>query len=265
MVNIATWNINGIKARHENLVKWLKEENPDVVALQETKCIDENFPKEEIESLGYNVEIYGQKSFNGVALLAKMPFEEVNKGLYKQDEQARFIEGVFSVGKSVLRVACLYMPNGNPVNDDGNKLSDKFKYKLQWIDKLKEFCVQRLELEEPLVVTGDFNVIPHDIDCYDPKVWEGDALARDDVRQKFREICNLGFVEAVRNTSDEAELYTFWDFQKGAWQKNNGIRIDHFLLSPEISGKLVATSVDKHTRAWEKPSDHVPVRIEVDL
>ena len=259
-MKIATWNINGIKARHDNVIAWLKEASPDIACLQEIKSVDEAFPRGEIEALGYNLETHGQKGFNGVALLSKLPFDEVNRGLPvlegDADDQARFIEGVFTVGEKPLRVVSLYLPNGNPVD------TEKFPYKLSWMARLEAWARERLALEEPLILAGDYNVIPEPEDCHDPKVWEGDALYRPESRSAFRSLLNLGFTEALRNTTDAPETYTFWDYQAGAWQKNNGIRIDHLLLSPEAANRLSGVSVDKHTRAWEKPSDHVPVWVE---
>ena len=259
-MKIATWNINGIKARHDNVIAWLKEASPDIACLQEIKSVDEAFPRGEIEALGYNLETHGQKGFNGVALVSKLPFDEVNRGLPvlegDADDQARFIEGVFTVGDKPLRVVSLYLPNGNPVD------TEKFPYKLSWMARLEAWARERLALEEPLILAGDYNVIPEPEDCHDPKVWGGDALFRPESRSAFRSLLNLGFTEALRNTTDAPETYTFWDYQAGAWQKNNGIRIDHLLLSPEAANRLSGVSVDKHTRAWEKPSDHVPVWVE---
>ena len=259
-MKIATWNINGIKARHDNVIAWLKEASPDIACLQEIKSVDEAFPRGEIEALGYNLETHGQKGFNGVALVSKLPFDEVNRGLPvlegDADDQARFIEGVFTVGDRPLRVVSLYLPNGNPVD------SEKFPYKLSWMARLEAWARARLALEEPLILAGDYNVIPEPEDCHDPKAWEGDALFRPESRAAFRSLLNLGFTEALRNTTDAPETYTFWDYQAGAWQKNNGIRIDHLLMSPEAANRLSGVSVDKHTRAWEKPSDHVPVWVE---
>ena len=251
-MKIATWNINGIKARHENLIAWLKEAQPDIACLQEIKSVDENFPREEIEGLGYNLETHGQKGFNGVAILSKLPFDEVNRGLTlragdNEDEQARFIEGVFTVGNKPLRVVSLYLPNGNPVE------TEKFPYKLQWMERLIDWAEERLALEEALVLAGDYNVIPMPEDCHDPKVWEGDALFRPESRSLFRRLCNLGFTEAVRSTNDTPQIYTFWDYQAGAWQRNNGIRIDHLLLSPEAADALQNGAIDKDMRPREKP------------
>jgi len=262
-MKIATWNINGIKARHDNLIAWLKQAEPDVACLQEIKSVDENFPREEIETLGYNLETHGQKSFNGVALLSKLPFDEVNRGLPLlnegdgPDEQARFIEGVISTETGVIRVVSLYLPNGNPVD------TEKFSYKLKWMERLEAWTRERLNLEEPFILAGDYNVIPMPEDCYDPKAWEGDALYRPESRTAFRRLCNLGLTEAIRHVTDADKTYTFWDYQAGAWPKNNGIRIDHLLMSPEAAKMLRHADIDKHIRDWEKPSDHVPVWVDV--
>lgn len=255
-MKIVTWNINGVKARLETVKSWLKQSQPDIVCLQEIKSIDENFPRAEFEALGYNVETHGQKGFNGVAIFSKLPFDEVNRGLAGDDgdEQARFIEGVFSTGKGVMRVISLYLPNGNPVDDPV-----KFTYKLAWMARLEAFARERLALEEPLILAGDYNVIPMPEDCFDPKVWEGDALFRPESRAGLRRLANLGFTDALRATTDEVPAYTFWDYQAGAWPKNNGIRIDHLMCSPEATNLLTGVEVEKFVRGWEKPSDHVPV------
>lgn len=260
-MRIATWNVNSVKQRTDNLVAWLTERQPDIVCLQEIKCVDEAFPREPFEALGYNIEIHGQKSFNGVALLSKLPFDEVRRGLPgdPDDQQARFIEGVFSTKAGVLRVANLYLPNGNPPN------TDKYIYKLKWMDRLTRHIQAELATEEPLVVTGDFNVIPTEADVHDPAAWAGDALFLPQTREKFRILANLGLTDAVRATSDAAGLYTFWDYQAGAWNKNNGIRIDHVLLSPQAADRLTAVAIDRHVRAWEKPSDHVPVVVDLAI
>ncbi|ANT52228.1 exodeoxyribonuclease III [Mesorhizobium amorphae] len=261
-MKIVTWNINGVRARIGNLTHWLTESAPDIVCLQEIKTVDEQFPRAEIEALGYNVETHGQKGFNGVAILSKLRFDEVIRGLPGDDadEQARFIEGVFSTDQGALRVASLYLPNGNPVDDE-----KKFPYKLSWMARLERWAEQRLLLEEALVLAGDYNVIPEPIDAKFPENWLGDALFQPETRQAFRRLKNLGFTEAVRTVTDNADVYTFWDYQAGAWQKNNGIRIDHLLLSPEAANRFSSASIEKHVRAWEKPSDHVPVAIDLAL
>lgn len=261
IMKIATWNINGVKARIENLQHWLKESSPDIACLQEIKSMDDLFPRLEIEALGYHVETHGQKGFNGVAILSKKSPDEVIRGLPgdDSDEQSRFIEAVFSTEKGVLRVVSLYLPNGNPVD------TEKFPYKLSWMQRLETWAKDRLKLEEPLVLAGDYNVIPEPNDAKNPQQWLGDALFQPQSRQAFRRLENLGFTEAVRAATDEDGVYTFWDYQAGAWQKNNGIRIDHLMLSPEAANHFVATDIEKHVRAWEKPSDHVPVTVTLSV
>ena len=258
-MKIVTWNINGVKARIEVLLHWLEESQPDIVCLQEIKSVDEGFPRLEIEAMGYHIETHGQKGFNGVAILSKLRFDEVNRGLPgdDEDEQSRFIEGVFSTDGGVLRVVSLYLPNGNPITEDR-----KFGYKLRWMERLERWAAERLALEEPLVLAGDYNVIPQPIDARQPELWVNDALYQPESRGALRRLEYLGFTEAIRTVSDE-QMFTFWDYQAGAWQKNNGIRIDHLLLSPEAANRLASASIEKHVRGWEKPSDHVPVAAEL--
>ena len=260
-MRIATWNVNSIKQRVDHLRAWMSERSPDIVCLQETKCLDDAFPREPFEAIGYNVAVHGQKTFNGVAVLSKFPFDEVTPRLpgNDSDDHARFIEAVISTEAGVLRVASLYLPNGNPPD------SDKFAYKIAWMDRLMRYASERLQLEERLVLAGDFNVIPMPADARHPDRWVKDALFQPLTRAKFRTLCNLGLTDAVRAATDGPGPYTFWDYQAGAWQKNDGIRIDHLLLSPQASDRLTATAVDKHVRSWEKPSDHVPVWIDLAL
>ncbi|MCB8836669.1 exodeoxyribonuclease III [Aurantimonas sp. VKM B-3413] len=257
---IATWNINGVKARHDALLAWLDSRKPDIACLQEIKSQDESFPREAIEALGYHVETHGQKGFNGVALLSREKPIEVIRRLPGDDgdEHARFIEGIWQgAGERRLRVVSLYLPNGNPVG------TEKFTYKLAWMERLIAHATSLLETEDELVLAGDYNVIPEPIDVANPQNWLGDALFQPESRQAFRRLVNLGFVDAVRAASDAQKTYTFWDYQAGAWQKNNGIRIDHLLLSPEAQERLVSVGIDSHVRGWEKPSDHVPALIEL--
>ncbi|MCJ8143184.1 exodeoxyribonuclease III [Ancylobacter sp. A5.8] len=260
-MRIATWNVNSIRLRIDNTLAWLKETSPDVVCLQEIKCQDEQFPREAFESAGYNVAVHGQKGFNGVAILSRLPFDEVTAGLPgdEADVQSRFIEVVVSTGTGVVRVCGIYLPNGNPPD------TEKYPYKLNWMARLKAHVAQRLTYEEPLIVAGDYNVIPAPEDVHDPRAWEGDALYLPRTRLAFRELVNLGLTDAVRASSDAAGLYTFWDYQAGAWPRNNGIRIDHLLLSPQAADRLKGVGIDKHVRGWEKPSDHVPVWADIDL
>jgi exodeoxyribonuclease-3 len=260
-MRIATWNVNSIKQRLDNLTAWLSERQPDIVCLQETKCVDEAFPREPLEALGYNIAVHGQKTFNGVAVLSRFAFDEVTARLpgSGEDEHARFIEAVVSTTAGALRFASIYLPNGNP------PASDKYTYKINWMDRLIDYATERLALEEPLVLAGDFNVIPSEIDARNPAAWLGDALFLPRTRQKFRALCNIGLTDAVRAGTGAPGLYTFWDYQAGAWQKNDGIRIDHLLLSPQASDRLIRAGIDRHVRGWEKPSDHVPVWIDLEL
>jgi exodeoxyribonuclease-3 len=260
-MRIATWNVNSIKQRIDNLTAWLKERAPDIVCLQETKTVDEAFPRQPIEALGYNVAVHGQKTFNGVAILSKLKFDEVTPRLPgdSADDHARFIEAAVSTAQGVLRVASIYLPNGNPVG------TDKYAYKIKWMDRLFDYARERLQMEESLVMAGDFNVIPTADDVHNPKAWETDALFLPQTRDKFRALSNLGLTDALRAVSDDRGLYTFWDYQAGAWQKNWGIRIDHLMLSPQAADRLTTAGIDKHVRSWERPSDHVPVYVDLAI
>jgi exodeoxyribonuclease-3 len=260
-MRIATWNVNSVKQRLDNIVSWLEVRQPDVACLQETKCPDPDFPRERFEALGYNVAVHGQKGFNGVAFLSKLPFDEVNLGLSGDDTdvQARFLEAQFSTKDGVIRVANLYLPNGNPPE------TEKYTYKIKWMRRLLAYAHERLLLEEPLILAGDFNVIPDAIDVSNPEAWVNDALFLPLTRQHFRALTNLGLVDAIRATNDSAGVYTFWDYQAGAWQKNKGIRIDHMLLSAQAADRLTGAGIDKHVRAWEKPSDHVPIYVDLAI
>ncbi len=258
-MKIATFNINGIKARIDALPQWLDEAQPDVALLQEIKSVDENFPREIFEDRGYNVETHGQKSFNGVAILSKLPLEDVQRGLPGDDtdEQARWIEATV-VGKSALRVCGLYLPNGNPCP------GPKYDYKLAWMERLYHRAQELLAEGTPALMAGDYNIIPQAEDAARPEVWREDALFRQESRDAFRKIVNLGFTEAFRSQVSGPGHYSFWDYQAGAWNKNDGIRIDHFLLSPNCADMLQTVGIDKEIRAREKPSDHVPVWVELD-
>ncbi len=258
-MKLATFNINGIKARAEALPAWLKEAEPDVVVLQEIKSLDEAFPHEIFDGLGYRIETHGQKSFNGVAILSRLPLEDVTRGLPgdESDEQARWIEATV-VGRRAVRICGLYLPNGNPAP------GPKFDYKLAWMERMRARAAALLRTEEPVVMAGDYNIIPLDADAAKPEAWREDALARPESRAAFRRIVNLGFTDALRTQHPEPGLYTFWDYQAGAWARNNGIRIDHLLLSPQAADLLRDSGIDKEVRGRDKPSDHVPVWIELD-
>lgn len=258
-MKIASFNINGIKARAEALLSWLKAAAPDVVALQEIKSVDEGFPAALFEDQGYNVVTHGQKGFNGVALLSKLPLEDVTRGLPgdDSDEQARWIEATV-VGKRAVRVCGLYLPNGNPAP------GPKYDYKLAWMARLEDRARALLTTEEPAVMLGDWNVIPQDEDAARPEAWRTDALALPDTRNAYRRILHLGFTDAFRAEVQGPGHYTFWDFQRGSWQRNDGIRIDHLLLTPQGADLLQEVGIDKDVRGLEKPSDHVPIWMKLD-
>nr|WP_047576379.1 exodeoxyribonuclease III [Methylobacterium sp. ZNC0032] len=258
-MRIATWNVNSVRQRLGHLLDFLKEAEPDALCLQEIKCMDADFPRAEIEAAGWQVEIHGQKTFNGVAILSRSRLEDVRRGLPGDDgdEQARYLEGVLPLSDGVVRVASIYLPNGNPPN------TEKYPYKLGWMQRLTAHARTLMENEEPLVLAGDYNVIPEPRDARDPAAWISDALFLPQTRAAFRGLTNLGLTEALRSSTDASGLYTFWDYQAGAWQRNNGIRIDHLLLSPQAADRLSRVKIAKHVRGWDKPSDHVPVMIDL--
>ena len=254
-MRIASFNINGVKARLPALLKWLGDASPDVAVLQEIKSIDENFPREPIEDLGYNVETHGQKSFNGVAILSKRPIEDVTRGLPGDpaDEQARWIEATISGDEAAIRVCGLYLPNGNPAP------GPKYDYKLSWMERLHARAAELIAAEEIAVMLGDYNVIPQAEDVHNPENWGDDALYLPETRASWRRLVSLGYTDAFRALNGAPLNYTFWDYQAGAWQKNNGIRIDHILLTPQAADRLIDCQIDKSPRGGEKPSDHTPI------
>ncbi|PZR36303.1 exodeoxyribonuclease III [Caulobacter segnis] len=256
-MRIATWNVNSVNARLERVLGWFEAETPDVAVLQEIKCVDEKFPTEAFERLGYNIVVHGQKTYNGVALLSKHPVEDVRKGLPflsedEVDEQARYVEAVIGA-PTPFRVAGIYLPNGNPVD------TEKFDYKLAWMRRLNAHAQSLLTFEEPLVIAGDYNVIPEAQDVANPEAWVNDALFRPESRAAFRALKNLGLTDAYMQADGAPGGYTFWDYQAGAWQRNLGIRIDHLLLSPQAADRLENVVIHRDERDKEKPSDHVPV------
>ncbi len=260
-MKIATWNINGVRARVDTLLTWLAETKPDVVCLQEIKSVDEGFPRDAIEAAGYDVAVHGQKGFNGVALLSRTRLEDVERGLPgdQSDEQSRYIEGSVTAGVRSIRIGGLYLPNGNPLG------TDKFQYKLRWMGRLELHARDLVKSEQLLVLAGDFNVIPEAVDAKSPGNWTGDALFQPESRASFRRLQSLGLTDAIRSCHPNPGVYTFWDYQAGAWQKDEGIRIDHLMLSPQATDRLIGAGIDKFTRSWEKPSDHVPVWVELDV
>ena len=256
-MRIATWNVNSVNARLENLLRWLTEEQPDVACLQELKCVDEKFPREPVEALGYNVLVHGQKSYNGVALLSKYPLEEARRGLPgggDADTHSRYIEAVVE-SPAPIRVASIYLPNGNPIG------TEKFDYKLSWMARLYAHAAGLLKLEEATVLAGDFNVIPTPLDCDKPASWKDDALFQPESRAAHRALTNLGYTDAHLAVGTEPHAYTFWDYFRSSFERDHGIRIDHALLSPQAADRLDASEVQRVPRGWEKPSDHTPLMV----
>ena len=269
MTIIATWNVNSVRARLPRVLEWLDEFKPDVALLQELKATDETFPRLEIEDRGYNIEIHGQKNFNGVGILSKSPIEDVSRGLpnNEDDEQARYIEG-FTAG---IRVASIYLPNGNPTfvegefQDDGIPvLHEKYEYKLRWMECLHDHMAERLTLDEAIVFGGDYNIVPTDEDVHDAEGWANDALCLPQSRNRYRRLLHLGLTDAYRVIHHEPHKYSFWDYQRGAWQKDFGVRIDHLLLSPQAADRLKDCDIDRGPRGKEKASDHTPVWCEIE-
>jgi len=258
-MKIASFNINGIKARLAALPAWLAEAEPDVVAVQEIKSVDAAFPRDLFEDLGYRVETDGQKSFNGVAILSRLALEDVVRGLPGDDSdaQARWIEATV-IGRRAVRVAALYAPNGNPAP------GPKYDYKLAWMARLRARAQALLATEEPVVLAGDYNVIPQPIDAARPAAWVEDALYLPASRAAWQRLLNLGYSDAFRLRQPGPGHYSFWDYQAGAWPRNDGIRIDHLLLSPQAADLLCDAGIDKDVRAGDKPSDHVPVWLDLD-
>lgn len=258
-MRIATWNVNSVRQRLGHLVDYLGTVTPDVLCLQELKCVDGAFPRAEVEAAGYHCAVHGQKGFNGVALLSRKPLEGVSFGLPgdESDSQARYIEATVPDAVGPVRVASIYLPNGNPPD------SEKYTYKLGFMDRLHRRATALLAAEECFVLAGDYNVIPEPRDVYDAAAWAGDALYLPETRRRFRALLNLGLTDALRATTDDAGLYSFWDYQAGAWQRNKGIRIDHLLVSPRAADRLRCATIDRNIRGRDKPSDHVPVRIDL--
>jgi len=260
-MKIATWNVNSVRKRTANLVGWLQRAKPDVVVLQELKAQEPQFPRLEVEATGYKVEMVGQKGFNGVALLSLHPVEITARALPDpaDDEPARYIEGRVQTPHGPLTVGGLYLPNGNPIG------TEKFAYKIAWMDRLAQRARALLQREEMFVLGGDYNVCPTDMDVYSPTAFAGDALCQPQSRAALRTLLNMGLTDAVRVFNADAPQYTYWDYQGGAWQKDNGLRIDHLLLSPQAADRLTAAGIDRAERGKTEPSDHVPVWCELNL
>jgi exodeoxyribonuclease-3 len=257
-MKIATYNVNGVNGRLNVLLKWLEKAAPDIVCLQELKAPQDKFPEKALLDAGYNAIWHGQKQWNGVAILARnMDIEEITRTLPgdETDSQSRYIEALING----MVIACLYLPNGNPA--PGPKLD----YKLQWFKRLSKRSAKLLSLNTPVILVGDFNVMPTELDVYKPERWVDDALFRPEVRKAFHSIVSQGWTDAIRTLYPDEKIYTFWDYFRKAYERDAGLRIDHFLLSPEVAKNLTAGGVDRHVRGWEKTSDHAPVWIEIDL
>ena len=253
-MKIVSWNVNSVKSRLEHIKRYLAEIKPDILMLQELKGVD--FPAQDFEELGYQTDAVVQKAYNGVAVLSKIPFKMLQNALPgdNTDDHARYQE----IETGGFRLINIYAPNGNPVD------TEKFSYKLNWLERLKNHLQNLRNDNIPFAVGGDFNIIPEEKDCWDPKAWAQDALFRIESRQKFRAIINIGLTDAFRVFNGAPGQYTFWDYQAGCWPQNKGIRIDHFLLSPQLADRLISCSIDTNPRGWDKPSDHTPIMVEIE-
>src|SRR5579862_2617265 len=267
-MKIASWNVNSVKVRLPHLIAFLEDAQPDILCLQETKCLADEFPRLEIAALGYRVETLGQRAYNGVALVSREPARDIVWGLPGfDDEQARYIEASFGAAEGEVRVASAYIPNGNPVGADNSngELSDKFAYKLAWMEGLYGHARDLLRREIPFVLAGDYNVCPTDEDVFDPVVMRDDALCQLESRLRFRALVYLGLSDAYRIFHRQSHRYTFWDYQAGRWNRDEGLRIDHLLLSPHATDRIVGCEIDKRPRAKERASDHTPIWCELAL
>lgn len=261
-MRLATWNVNSIRARLGAVIDWLDTARPDVVCLQEIKTVNETFPHDEFARMGYHVAVHGQKSYNGVALLSKYPLDDVVTALPGEgdDAQARYIEADILIGERMARVASLYLPNGNPISD-----GTKFAYKSAWIARLTAHAERLMEQEIPVILAGDYNVIPTPDDVYDTSLWVDDALFHPRIRAAFRGLLHLGYTDALRACNPSSHCYSFWDYQRGDWEHDRGLRIDHVLLSPMAADQLLACGIDRRPRGEKRPSDHTPVWVELDF
>jgi exodeoxyribonuclease-3 len=258
MVKIVSWNVNSVRARLQNCLDFIRDYQPDIIGLQEIKCVDEQFPLQDFEDLGYNCAIFGQKSYHGVALLSKMPISDIQRGMPNFDDtQSRYIAGHINyhhgkIHKGIEIINC-YMPNGNPV------ASDKFTYKQAWTQHLVTLIRQKITNQESFILMGDFNIIPTDKDMHDPIAWQDDALYHPEVKALYRELNFMGLTDAVRYFNPDIPCYTFWDYQGRAREQDKGIRIDHFLVTPDISDIMINATVIDTVRDAPKASDHAPI------
>ena len=258
-MKIVSWNVNSVRARIENILEYINDSNPDVLLLQEIKTLEETFPKDTFQNIGYKCYIFGQKSYNGVAIISKFKIENISTNFIKDElKQSRIINGEISLKKKKIDLINIYLPNGNPVN------TDKYQYKLSWLKKFINNIKKKLLINSNILIAGDFNIIPEEIDAYDFKRYENDALGKLEIRKKFRELINLGFKDAYRLINKKKQEYTFWDYFAGSWQKNYGMRIDHFLLSNNLIDNITSININKKPRSKTKPSDHTPIELIIN-
>ena len=258
-MKIISWNVNSVRARIENILDYIKDSNPDILFLQEIKTQNENFPSEIFKEIGYNSYVFGQKSYNGVAFLSKLKIENVRNDFIKDKlKQSRIITGEILVDKKKTKLINIYVPNGNPVD------TEKYEYKKNWLTSFIKKVKKELVTNSNLIISGDFNIIPEEIDVYDYKRYENDALFKLEIRKKYREIINLGFNDIYRHFNKSKQEYTFWDYFAGSWQKNYGMRIDHFLISNNLLENIKSININKKPRSKTKPSDHTPIELEIN-
>ena len=257
-MKIISWNVNSVRARIENIKHYIKDSEPDVLMLQEIKTQDENFPNDEFKNLGYISYVFGQKSYNGVAIISKHELDNTNNNFIKDDlNQSRIITAELKLKKKKIHLINIYVPNGNPVD------TEKYEYKKNWLKKFISNVEKKIQKNSNILIAGDFNIIPEEIDVHDFKRYENDALGRLEIRKKYRELINLGFKDVYRLKNKTKQEYTFWDYFAGSWQKNYGMRIDHFLISNSLVENIKSININKKPRSKEKPSDHTPIELEI--
>ena len=258
-MKITSWNVNSVRARIDNILSYIKDSKPDVLLLQEIKTQEENFPKEVFNNIGYESHVFGQKSYNGVAIISQLKINNINTNFINDKlKQSRIITGEIISNKKKIELINIYVPNGNPIN------TEKYEYKKKWLKKFINNIEKRLSTNSNLLIAGDFNVIPEEIDVHDFKRYENDALGRLEIRKKYRELINLGFKDIYRFINKKKQEYTFWDYFAGSWQKNYGMRIDHFLLSNNLIENIITININKKPRSKIKPSDHTPIELIIN-
>ena len=258
-MKISSWNVNSVRARIENILSYLKISNADILLIQEIKTENKNFPIKEFKDVGYESYVFGQKSYNGVAFLSKKKINNINIKFFKdKNNQSRIIVGEIKDQSKIIKLINIYVPNGNPVG------TDKYEYKKDWYNSFIKKVKKTLEENQNIIIGGDFNVIPDDIDVYDYKKYTDDALFKLEIRKKFRELINLGFQDVYRYINKNKIEYTFWDYMSGSWQKNHGMRIDHFLVSNNLLNNIKSININKIPRSKIKPSDHTPIELEIN-